>query len=218
MQFVGALCEEVVVLSFGRKIAEGTPDAVRQNALVQEVYLGAPARTARDGTREPAFVAAEREPCFLTCRTSKSATAACMRCAASRCSSTAARSSPCSAPTAPASRRCCARCSGIERLAHGRVDVRRRRHHRMAAEPSRAPRPGAGARGPAHRDDAHRAREPADGRVQPARRQRRGGRDRRRSSGAFPTSRRAATALPPCSPAASSRCWRSDARCSRPPR
>jgi ABC-type branched-subunit amino acid transport system ATPase component len=43
MQFVGALCEEVVVLSFGRKIAEGTPDDIRHNALVQEVYLGTPA-------------------------------------------------------------------------------------------------------------------------------------------------------------------------------
>ena len=40
MQFVGALCEEVVVISFGRKIADGTPDEIRHNALVQEVYLG----------------------------------------------------------------------------------------------------------------------------------------------------------------------------------
>ncbi|MSP80903.1 MAG: ABC transporter ATP-binding protein [Rhodospirillales bacterium] len=40
MHFVGALCEAAVVLSFGRKIAEGTPDAVRDNPDVQEVYLG----------------------------------------------------------------------------------------------------------------------------------------------------------------------------------
>jgi branched-chain amino acid transport system ATP-binding protein len=40
MHFVGALCEDVVVLSFGRKIAEGSPEEVRRNPHVQEVYLG----------------------------------------------------------------------------------------------------------------------------------------------------------------------------------
>jgi branched-chain amino acid transport system ATP-binding protein len=40
MHFVGALCEEVVVLNFGRKIAEGTPDAIREHPLVKEAYLG----------------------------------------------------------------------------------------------------------------------------------------------------------------------------------
>jgi branched-chain amino acid transport system ATP-binding protein len=42
MQFIGALCEEVVVLSFGRKIAEGTPDSIRHNTEVQRIYLGEP--------------------------------------------------------------------------------------------------------------------------------------------------------------------------------
>jgi len=42
MQFVGELCDEVIVIDFGRKIAEGTPDEIRQHALVQEIYLGAP--------------------------------------------------------------------------------------------------------------------------------------------------------------------------------
>ena len=45
MHFVGALCEQVVVISFGKKIAEGTPKEVRQDARVQEIYLG---------TKEPA--------------------------------------------------------------------------------------------------------------------------------------------------------------------
>lgn len=40
MQFVGALCETVIVLNFGRRIAEGSPDAVRNNALVREAYFG----------------------------------------------------------------------------------------------------------------------------------------------------------------------------------
>ena len=40
MQFIGALCAEVVVLDFGRKIAEGTPAAVREHPLVRAAYLG----------------------------------------------------------------------------------------------------------------------------------------------------------------------------------
>jgi ABC-type branched-subunit amino acid transport system ATPase component len=40
MHFVGALCERVVVLNFGCKIAEGTPDEVREEPLVREAYLG----------------------------------------------------------------------------------------------------------------------------------------------------------------------------------
>jgi branched-chain amino acid transport system ATP-binding protein len=54
MHFVGALCDRVVVLNFGRKIAEGAPDAVREDALVREAYLGTPApptaaAASRDG-------------------------------------------------------------------------------------------------------------------------------------------------------------------------
>ena len=40
MGFVGEFCDAVVVLNFGRKIAEGTPQAVRQLAEVREAYLG----------------------------------------------------------------------------------------------------------------------------------------------------------------------------------
>ena len=47
MQFVGALCEQVVVLNFGRKIAEGTPDEIREDAAGQ----GGLSRTGQRGRR-----------------------------------------------------------------------------------------------------------------------------------------------------------------------
>lgn len=43
MPFVRNLCDHVVVLNFGRKIFEGTPDAVHRDPGVMEAYLGTPA-------------------------------------------------------------------------------------------------------------------------------------------------------------------------------
>jgi len=40
MRFLLPLAERVVVLNFGRKIADGTPDAIRGNPAVVEAYLG----------------------------------------------------------------------------------------------------------------------------------------------------------------------------------
>ena len=40
MRFVMGLCQDIAVLNFGRIIARGTPDVIRNNAEVIEAYLG----------------------------------------------------------------------------------------------------------------------------------------------------------------------------------
>ena len=41
MSLVMGICDEVLVLSYGRTIAEGTPREIQGNAEVVSVYLGA---------------------------------------------------------------------------------------------------------------------------------------------------------------------------------
>ena len=43
MELVMAVCDRIAVLNFGRKIAEGTPAQVQNNAAVRAAYLGAEA-------------------------------------------------------------------------------------------------------------------------------------------------------------------------------
>jgi len=42
MAIVMEVCERIVVLVHGEKIAEGTPEELRVNPAVVEAYLGAP--------------------------------------------------------------------------------------------------------------------------------------------------------------------------------
>ena len=95
MNLVRMVSDRVMALNYGKVIALGTPDEVQNHPEVVRAYIGGEAMS-----RLP-------RRCSTSPR-SRPSTVRSRRSAASACRWRKARSSPCSAPTAPARPRCCA--------------------------------------------------------------------------------------------------------------
>ena len=184
----------LICLADGRVLADGPPAEVMDDAAVRRAYLGRGCCDPPAGGRRSRRAATADLPGALRHRSARRRSTA--------------RPRAWSAPTAPARPRCCAPSPARWPPAAGRIscdgtDSRRR------TPPTRPGGHRARARGPAAVPQSHRRGE------HPGRR--RAGRPGRAGTGAplrdVPADRRAAaTGAPGCSPAASSRPWRSPGR------
>ena len=100
MGLVLNVCDYIYVIEFGVVIAQGTPAEIRSDATG---HRGLPRRSRRTNGR----VIADERALLEIEDLSTPATTACRSSGISTSTSTRARSSPCSAPTAPARRRRC---------------------------------------------------------------------------------------------------------------
>ena len=123
MNFVMSVCDDIVVLDFGRQIAEGTPEAIRRNPAVVAAYLGESDDDAEVGTRtgsgrqEVIADASVERPACVGRRTARAGDRGALDLRRLRPAGRhprrrprgrgRARWSPCSARTAPARRRRC---------------------------------------------------------------------------------------------------------------
>ena len=152
MSLVMSICDNVVALDFGRKIAEGTPAQVQNDD-------GRDPRLSRDHEEMSKLLEAQALCAYLRRRR--------RCCSASSSTSTRAASRRCSAPTAPARPRRCARspaCAAPRARSASRASDRRPRHrghraarHRACAGGARHLRaPDRRGKSPDRRDDAAR--------------------------------------------------------------